>query len=283
VFSDARGVELVRIPSGSVTQVFIVNPTLHELGGHAPQLAQLRALGLFPDQDLPWSVFINDLRVISETCDNAAIFLHYLVWRSRLPLGDKVKAVDEIDLWASYLYGERFGMLEDADMFVIANSTTDFDAYYDGLMGNGPKRPRPTKFLEQPVKAFIDRMAAERPHEWREAAGVCLDLSIPELAFVCGQAAEATRRATREAAPVGIQLGRTVLVGMPPDMELSAAGQQIELEEIDATLIVYVRQAKGRRAEIVWAEYAKPVTFELSEWEKAVFASPATSPFGSDE
>lgn len=76
VFHDDRGTELARIPDGLGKEVFIVNPTLHELGGHAPQLARLRAQGLFPEVELPWSVFINDLRVISETCDNAAIFLH---------------------------------------------------------------------------------------------------------------------------------------------------------------------------------------------------------------
>jgi hypothetical protein len=185
VFFDEDGGEMVTIPAGSIEDVYIVNPTLHELGGHATQLPKLRSLGLFPTGEFPWSVFVNDLRVISETCENAAVFLHYLVWRNRLPLGDEVTVTDELDLWGSYLLNERFGMLAEEGTVSIANSTTDFDAYYDGQMGRGPKRPPPRKFLDEPVRGFVERMATERPPAWRTAAGVCLDLSIPELAAVC--------------------------------------------------------------------------------------------------
>ena len=66
---------------------------------------------------------------------------------------------------------------------MVGNSITDFDAYYAGVVGDGPKRPKPRKFLEEPVTGFVERMARERPPGWRDAAGVCLDLSIPELAF----------------------------------------------------------------------------------------------------
>jgi hypothetical protein len=45
------------------------------------------------------TVFINDLRVLSETADNAAVLLHYLTWRARLPLGERVTVMDELDLW----------------------------------------------------------------------------------------------------------------------------------------------------------------------------------------
>ena len=96
VFVDEGRSEVLRIPAGTIEEVFIVNPTLHELAGHASQLPRLRSLGLFPAGEFPWSVFINDLRVISETADNAAVFLHYLTWRARLPLGERVTVMDEL-------------------------------------------------------------------------------------------------------------------------------------------------------------------------------------------
>ena len=98
VFVDEGASEVLRIPAGTIEEVFIVNPTLHELAGHASQLPRLRSLGLFPAGEFPWSVFINDLRVIAETADNAAVFLHYLTWRARLPLGERVTVMDELDL-----------------------------------------------------------------------------------------------------------------------------------------------------------------------------------------
>jgi hypothetical protein len=33
----------------------------------------------------------------------------------------------------------------------VGNSSTDFDAYYAGVLGEGPKRPMPRKFLKDPL------------------------------------------------------------------------------------------------------------------------------------
>jgi hypothetical protein len=269
VFRDANGSE-VRIPAGSVGEVIIVNPTLHELGGHAPQLSRLRALGLFP------AVYINDLRVITETCDNAAIFLHYLVWRSRLPLGERITVFDEIDLWGCYLQSERFGMLAEHGQTIVGNSSTDFDAYYDGLLGHGPKLNPPGKFLREPVRRFVERMASVRPLGWREAAGACLDLSVPELAFVCSKAKDVARRARLERQATLLGLGRVALVGMPPKADAATVLSEFQPDDGDPTLLIYCREAAAKRVEIVWAKYAKPVTFELSEFEKAAFNASKT-------
>jgi hypothetical protein len=278
VFRDENGTE-VTIAAGSVSEVIIVNPTVHELGGHAPQLARLRALGLFPGGEFPWSIYINDLRVIAETCENAAVFLHYLVWRNRLPLGERITVFDEIDLWGCYLQCERFGMLAETGQAVVANSSTDFDAYYDGLVGHGPKREPPRKFLREPVKGFVERMASVRPPGWREAAGACLDLSIPEIAFVRGKAKDVARHANVKRLPACLELGRVALVGMPPMSDVATLLNEFPPYDGDAALLFYCREATASRVEIVWAKYAKPVTFELSEFEKAAFKASEATPY----
>lgn len=270
VFRDENAVE-IRIPAGSVREVIIVNPTLHELAGHAPQLGRLRALGLFPDGELPWSVYINDLRVIAETCGNAGIFLHYLVWRNRLPLGERITVDDEIDLWGCYLNCERFGMLAANGKAIVGNSSTDFDSYYNGLVGHGPKQKAPRKFMCEPISAFVDRMSAERPAGWRDAAGACLDLSIPELAFTCAKAKDVARHATHESQPVWVNMGRVSLVGIPREADIATVLAQPAAQDSDPTLVIYCREATSKRTEIVWAKYAKPVTFELSDFEEAAF------------
>jgi hypothetical protein len=269
VFRDDHEGEIT-IPAGSVREVVIVNPTLHDLGGHAPQLGRLRALGLFPDGELPWSVYVNDLRVIAETCENAGIFLHYLKWRNRLPLGERVTVTDEIDLWGSYLLGERFGMLAEArGNVIIGNASTDFDSYYNGLIGHGPKAKAPGKFLQEPVRGFIDRMAADKPAGWREAVGVCLDLSLAELAYVCVMAKEVARKAGGVDERVWVDIGRVALVGIPPTADAAGVLAQPAPGGSDPTLIVYCREAANTQPEVVWAKYAKAVTFELSDFEKA--------------
>ncbi|MEA2682204.1 MAG: hypothetical protein QOK05_532 [Chloroflexota bacterium] len=273
IFRDEHGGE-ISIPAGSVREVIIVNPTLHDLGGHATQLRRLRALGLFPGGEFPWSVYINDLRVIAETCENPAILLHYLQWRNRLPLGDRVTVSDEIDLWGSYFFCERFGMLaEETGNVLVGNASTDFDNYYNGLAGHGPKVKAPRKFLPEPVRAFVDRMAARRPVGWREAAGVCLDLSLPELAYVSGRAKGVARQAAIAGRRVWEDTGRMALIGIPPNADIASV--LAEPDPGNPTLVVYCREAAGGRPEIAWATSAKAVTFELSDFEKAAYKAAA--------
>lgn len=277
IFRDEDGEIVLHVPAGSIRDVVIVNPTLHELGGHASQLGGLRTLGLFPEDELPWSVYINDLRVIAETSDNAAVFLHYPVWRSRLPLGDGTVVWDEIDLWASYLMCERFAPLSEHGKIVVANSSTDFDAYYDGLAGHGPKSKRPAKFLKEPVRSFVSRMAEERPAGWRSAAGACLDMSIPELAVVATKATELATKAAHDGSVVGLDAGRLGLLGVPPAHEATTVISDYPVAAGDPTLVVACRLTTGGKAEVAWAGYRKPVTFELSAFERAAYD--AASPF----
>ncbi|MGO9321889.1 MAG: hypothetical protein ACLQBY_13955 [Solirubrobacteraceae bacterium] len=281
VFVDEGGSEVLRIPAGTIAEVFIVNPTLHELAGHASQLPRLRSLGLFPAGEFPWSVFINDLRVISETADNAAVFLHYLTWRARLPLGERVTVMDELDLWGSYLLCERFGSLAGEGHHIVGNSITDFDAYYAGVVGDGPKRPKPRKFLEEPITGFVERMARERPPGWRDAAGVCLDLSLPELAFVVREARRMWKRANASKAPDITDCGRVRLIGVPRGHHLAEVIAATEQLESETTFHIYVRGSKAKRGEIAWAKCVKPITFELSDFEEAAFRALARAEMDS--
>jgi len=273
VFFDDQGTEVLRLPEGTISEVQVVNPTIHELAGHGSQLARFRSSGLFPDGELPWSVYINDLRVIAETCENPAVFIHYLVWRARLPLGEQVIVTDELDLWGAYLLGERFPPLDKNGIHHIGNSTTDFDAYYDGLQGRGPKREAPRKFLEEPARSFVARMAAERPPGWQGAAAVILDLSIPELAFVCARAREAGQIATAQRQFVEVGFGRGVLIGVPKGTDDALVAKHARPDRSDASFFVYAKETGEKRGGLVWAKYGVEVSLALSDYEKRAFAA----------
>ena len=273
VFLDSRGSEVVRLPDGAIREVHIVNPTIHELAGNALQLTQFRSRGLFPTGELPWSVYINDLRVIVETCENAAIFLHYLVWRSRLALGEEIVVTDEIDLWGAYLLAVRFQPLGEDGFHHLGNCSTDFDAYYDGLMGRGPRREAPHKFLAEPARSFVERMAIERPPDWMEAAGVVLDLSIPELAFVCGKSKRAGQVANARNQFVELGFGRGVLIGVPAHADQDTVLEQAAEARSDASFFVYAKESGSKDGSIVWAHYGTTISFELSEFERRADAA----------
>src|ERR671915_15626 len=96
------------------------------------------------------------------------------------------------------------------------------------------RKPKPGKFLEEPVKSFVERMARERPAGWLDAAGACLDLSVPELAFVCGSARRVRREANRTRAAVVWELGRVRLVGLPSGALVAEVIGETEQDESDA-------------------------------------------------
>jgi hypothetical protein len=280
LFYDESNAEVLRVPEGRVRRVVIVNPTLQELGGMAAQLPLLRSLGLFATGEYPWSVYINDLRVIAETSENPAVFLHYIEWRARLPLGDQLTVVDEIDLWASYLLCERFGALHEGAHFIVGNSSTDFDAYYDGLAGRAPVQEPPRKFLPESVRAFVDRLATARPPGWLEATGVCLDLSLVELALLDVELPHAAAAAAGDG-PVVQAAGRLVIVGIARGANASEMLFLADPGNTEATFGIAVRHDTSGEPEIAWASYRKPVTFELSEYERQVMSQvTGTAPEG---
>src|SRR5690606_36391718 len=161
--------------------------SLHEMGGHAVVPLKLKELGLFTDHDPPWSVFLNDLRVVVDLCRNPAEFLHYMVWRSRLPLGERVIAMDELDVFGAYVLSE--GALERLDdepdlVVYLARYTTDIDDYCLWRPEFGPRPAKPRKFSVPIVERFIDMQATERPPGWLDSCGAALDLTIQNLAAV---------------------------------------------------------------------------------------------------
>jgi hypothetical protein len=166
---------------------------------------------------------------------------------------------------------------------IVGNSSTDLDAYYEGLLGRGPRRPAPKKFLPQILRTFVDRMATERPAGWRAAAGVCLDLSIPEMAFIEVRAGDVAVIATRERRIVIVDLDRLVLVGLPPGADPVQTLQHLDLGGTDPSFVLAVTGRTRSKARVVAAEPRKEVSFELSPFEESVFAAAARGGTASDQ
>ncbi len=185
-FEDEDGSIILTVRRTDLDRIYLINVTLDSLLEHAIHLPKLRELGLFKGEDLPWMVFINDLRIVSETVTNPAEFFAYLDWRNRLPLGDRVIAVDEIDLFGTFLLRSRVhDLLENEKSRIqVVGSSTDFDAFYLGETGDGPKTERPRMFHTSLSRSFMEMLRQERPPGWIDAGRTCLFLTLEELAFV---------------------------------------------------------------------------------------------------
>lgn len=106
VFEHEDGSEaLVIEDKEKLDNIVLVNVTLESLQHLSTQLSSLSALDLIREQEWPWSVFINDLRVISEIVESPSEFLVYLKRRIRANDFPQFRAVDELD-FLTYFFND---------------------------------------------------------------------------------------------------------------------------------------------------------------------------------
>ncbi|MFZ2455384.1 MAG: hypothetical protein WAX07_02800 [Candidatus Altiarchaeia archaeon] len=102
IFYFENGSEAITIKL-SDPNIFLINVTLGSLGQISTKLAQLKNVDIISGNDNFWSVFINDLRVISELIEFPSEFLDYLKKRNRLNNYPYVHASEELDFFMFYL------------------------------------------------------------------------------------------------------------------------------------------------------------------------------------
>lgn len=246
--------EVVRVDTGRLERIHVILPTLHQLADYGLHPERLAALGL-PHGGEAWAVYVNDLRIIADTVNNPAELLHYLVWRSRLPLGERIHVVDEIDLFGSYLLRQQLRELEEGSSTFIAltGSSTDFDDYYLAEIGHGPPAKRPELFSIPLVNRFLARLARDKPLDWLEAAGVCIDLSLGELAAV-----KVLVPRLLQAAGAGEVLWerfeRCLILALGPETRWQSAWETYPGERSGLERVVFADRKKGK-PRLVWAIY----------------------------
>ena len=186
-FTDQKRRPLVTLRGVDFDHFFLITPTLRLLADLGPQLRRLRALDLFKEEEYPFSIYINDLRVISEFVRSPMEFIHYVRWRAELPLGDRIIVVDELDLFVSFMLREQFRRYLSATEGPIecVGSSSDLDDYYLGQRGRDRPKNKPKFYTPvRAVRDFLHMLSTEQPDGWLEAGGTCLELSIPEMAWL---------------------------------------------------------------------------------------------------
>lgn len=101
----------------SVREVHTIVTSLDDLSGISTATAQLLQAGILPAGNIPWTVSLNDLDLITRLTDRPAEFLLYLRRRRHPEATVKYRAVDEMDL---FLYFFREGLYVEPDPDMVA-------------------------------------------------------------------------------------------------------------------------------------------------------------------
>lgn len=219
IFTDSHRKTVLRIESPARLKVLYINPMLHSLGAYAHEIPKLRALGLFPKGGSPWPVLITDLRVIVEMISTPAELLHYIQWRMSLPIGESMIVVDELDIFGAYLFG-RVGKtnLRDNEHVFFGSSTTDFDAFYAGVLGDAPIQERPHRVLGDLFETTLRELAETRPPGWLKSSFVILDLPLREAAELTGWAETIAYDEITGRRWIARQFGESVIVALADEV-----------------------------------------------------------------
>ncbi len=158
-FEQEDGTLLVSLDGKAFRRRYIVNVTLADLVHVAARLNSVEAMGLIDRGVWPWSVYVNDLRVISELVESPAEFLLYL--HRRLALNDQpaVSTVDELDyLGMFFQHGLHFEKdeLRGVKRLAIGSGgfTVAIDRYYDRLAGRVATGEKPRLNISEWYRRF---------------------------------------------------------------------------------------------------------------------------------
>jgi hypothetical protein len=95
-----------------VREIHSVVTSLDDMPGIATATAKLAGAGLLPPDNIPWTVSLNDLDLVTQLVDRPAEFLLYLRRRTEPRATEMFMAVDELDLFLLFF---RMGLYVEPD------------------------------------------------------------------------------------------------------------------------------------------------------------------------
>ncbi len=178
-FEDEQGNTVLKIDDkSSIKHTYLVNVTLANLSHLAIQLNSLKQFNLIQGGEWPWSVFINDLRIISEIVESPSIFLHFLQRRITANDYPQFEAADELDFFMYYLHDGLYlqaKYYQQFDLLGVTGYTEDLDRYYDFLAGRVSSGEKPILEISDEYKRLVSLIEATGKLGFTDVTTVLLD------------------------------------------------------------------------------------------------------------
>jgi hypothetical protein len=177
-FTMSDGSSII-VDNKSVKNYFLISVTFDSFDILAADPRKLKSLGLFPENEYPWPIYIESLKMISDFIDFPSQFVHYL--KKRMAVSEKVYASDELDYFGCYLISNLEIPMPNADhpieKVLIVNATSDFDQYFYYKRGMRPKVPRPGQFIPKHLRSILRALEKAHTPGYTEISCSLLDIS----------------------------------------------------------------------------------------------------------
>ncbi|MNS15178.1 hypothetical protein D3C72_468090 [compost metagenome] len=223
-----------------IHSVYLVNLTLENLNQFSMRLSDLKDLGFVRGHDWLWSVFINDLRIISELIDSPSEFLLYLRRRLRSNDYPQFRASDELDLLMYFFDVGLF--LENSEVsnysyYSIGNYTEALDRFYDFKAGRVSSGEKPRLKTSDEFREFIHSIELSGQTGFSRVTTFLLDLSGECQTGLLKKIKQIETRLALD----GNRHDCTILIKEPPATGLSVFLSLKQEQLDDASLDEYVK------------------------------------------
>ena len=157
---------VLTIDKEKINNIYLINVTLEPLNHISTNLSSLKQFGFIQDDEWIWSVYLNDLRIISEIIDSPSEFLLYIERRIKFNDYPQIKMSEEIDVFGYFLsdglYFDDIDFPENGFMLNIDSSfSKDIDLYYlwkEGVLNKKQEKPAFFKGCKNNIKFVVKKI-----------------------------------------------------------------------------------------------------------------------------
>ncbi|GAA0202767.1 hypothetical protein GCM10008944_20540 [Cytobacillus oceanisediminis] len=222
-----------RLDLADVREIHSIVTSLDDMPGIATATSKLVGAGLLPPDNIPWTVSLNDLDLISQLIDRPAEFLLYIRRRTEPKATEMFMAVDELDLFLLFF---RMGLYVEPDPDVafsempwldtprtadlrrfrdqvpslVTSHTDALDAWYysrrrpAGEDGDDA-HPKP-RMVSSPLAPLIDWLDANKIFGWLSIGATLLEGSSDAQEQLAARAVELTSHPAATGKPRSIAI-----------------------------------------------------------------------------
>lgn len=136
-FRDKNRKVVCCINKSDINDIYLINSSLDALTHITSNLSSLKEFGFVQGKEWIWSVYLNDLRIISEILESPSEFLLYLERRLRFNDYPQISTAEEIDIFGYFLqtglYFDDMNIPKDNFTLRIGKYSDDIDNYFYSL------------------------------------------------------------------------------------------------------------------------------------------------------
>lgn len=174
-FTDLSGNDVLKIfYQEGKTNFILINVTLEPLLSFSSSLKNIEKLGIFSDNDYPWSVSLSELDIITRFIEHPPVFLHYVERRLESQDLNNLHANNELSFLALYLEKGNFSFFnEKMEVFKSIHFDDDVIEQFHNFFIYGKGSPKLK--LERKIQLIINELDKSRPKNFTKITNTLLD------------------------------------------------------------------------------------------------------------